>query len=161
MAIEIDIPNSVVIGTDYFAQTSIWPALLLAIGYEPSEVWLSPSRREPPQRVYSTDFDLAQSLLAGAEHWRDPSLQRPTMWRRVRLNEASYASLKALLVERSHSATSRDRSPDPKVAVACIDGHARLARRGDASEPVANRYFNNAAIPMLTTRQGLSGRDFQ
>jgi hypothetical protein len=158
--VEIDIPNTAVIGKDYFAQASIWPALLLATGFEPSMVWLSPSRVNPPQRNYETDFDLTHSVLAGPEHWRDPDAQHRSMWRRVRISESTFASSKALVVERPQSAAPRDRSGNPRVAVACIDGHGRFARRTDAIAPVANRFFNNAAIPMLTTRDGLSGRDF-
>lgn len=161
MAVEIEIPRSMVIGTDYFAQASIWPALLLAIGYEPSRVWLSPSRRTDPERPYETDFDLTHSVLAGPEHWRDPAAQHRSMWRRVRLSEASYASSKALVVERASVAGTRDRNSAPRLAVACVDGHGRLAHMSDAIPPVPNRFFRDAAIPMLTTREGLSGRDFR
>lgn len=154
--VEIVTPTGV-LGTDYFAQASVWPALLLARGYEPSPVWLSPARREEPRHPFQTDFDLTHAVLAGPEHWRSPETQRESMWRAVRLHEAAHAAKKALLVERASDLRRGEATTTP--AVAFVDGHASFVLRNDSTTPVVNRFFHNAAIRLITTRDGLSGRD--
>ncbi|MBN8644675.1 MAG: type II secretion system protein [Planctomycetes bacterium] len=147
----------------WFGQTTTWNWVLVAMGEPPSEMWRSPSRRGGEAHPMDADYRLTNAVMAARSHWRPFGPQESSMWAAQRVAGVARPSAKALMWESADALKHRTpagvslATPRP---VAFADGHAAEKAPSDARPGVFNRFIN-AAVPLLTTEDGVAGWDFQ
>lgn len=117
-----------------------------------------------PGFIITTEHSLTDTVLASAAFWRDDP-GGGTSWldesylRQTRLSEIRHPSRKGLLVEgwAGHHGTPRG----PRAAVSLGDGSARAVDWRVLDPKLAvERPWGAAGVPIVSTRDGLEGRDW-
>lgn len=152
-------------GSEYFYQGKYYPSIL-APAYADAAVF---SRRHlPPEKpaleVLSTSYLMAHGAFAAPGYWvGETPPSSPALFRAVRQTEVLHPSLKGLLVDAATGFFQPQRPMDwPPMNVAMVDGSAarRSVSEGQLREVVV-RPFGGLAVPVLATKRGIAGRDFE
>ncbi len=151
--IEIRTPEAK-LTTHYFAQITMWNVAIEALGggfvegvqrveRSPAVSWA----RSP------SDFLLGQAFMTEPGYWEPGATQTRAMWRAAGLSEVQFPAQKAMLHDPAESAAGS--------AIAFVDGHAETRPLEDSTVGVRNSLDNNLNRPLVTTRGGVRGRDYE
>lgn len=168
--VQLLLPDGSWVAVPYFAQMSMWHAVLAAHWREPVDIGFAPRSMSiaiegtSPYWKRPSDFELSQAFYASSEFWDASADQSMFMTRRVRLTEVRFPSSKGLLAHQMPRSTGV--SPvrwhdvrDTTTSVVFVDGHARAARVGQFITPATNHLYLGLQAPVLTTESGHRGRD--
>ena len=137
----------------YFTQVTMWNVAVEVIGG--GKVEGATRLDKPVQAVWlraPSDFYFGQSFMAGPEYWRAGAKQSRSMWRAVGVGEVLVPSKKALI---------HDPLEGPSGASVCfVDGHVANHVLRMASAGVPNSLDGQINRPLLTTVDGVRGRDY-
>lgn len=169
--VSVSFPNGGMMGMSWFAQSTGWNVVLRGRGEPATEAWYSPRGLYTDQSlpynilVAPADYTLGHGFLADRSYFDGSTVQDASLCRSVRMHEIAHPGQKGMLFERTRTLTRVDElSEDEKLAlsrpVVFVDGHAVQRTFAAGLETVPNSLAGGIDFPVLTTRLGVSGRDF-
>jgi len=166
--VRIDLPEGGWVVSTYFAHAASWRIVAHADGFIDERISLPADyiQGAGSERELTT---LSHAFLAQPAYWSgDSGAQFKARWRIMRLSEVGSPALKALVVSSKHR---RPRAPGdttgigeedkitPPLAAAFVDGHAAMVQPERFGPCVPNTLVGIRASPMLTTKDGVNGKD--
>jgi len=147
----------------YWAQSLAWAAYVTDLGYEtglfhgPRPIDDSPPTR--PRHAYYVRHELTLTAFAAPNYFSDFANQDIDLHGPQRWSVIAHPSRKGLLIRSASDETGRTRLPNVEQIVTFADGHTETRRMREFRRGVRLFYWNSAQSPVLTTRDGLQGRD--
>lgn len=156
--------GEIALSSSYFtANSRFWPSLLAGT-YVTQNAIFSPVRMglDNDPRIVSGLLALAHGSAAAPEYWRADEPVREAHFRGARFAEIDSPEAKGLLLDLGRGVFSSSGTKAPWIAVGWADGAA--ATRPcvlDENDPliVVKPGYGAIAWPVLSTRDGLAGRD--
>lgn len=170
--VRLDFPDGSFLGVPYFDQMQFWHAAIAAATKEQADPtvfspWFERDDHyggASPYWTHPSDFYYPQSFMAAPSYWREGASQSTRDWRGVRTAEVRAPAAKVLLTTKVPSRT--DVSGDQRnlrkghAWAGFVDGHATKQSLAGVGNFIRNQLHRGYAAPLLTTKDGASGRDF-
>jgi len=155
--------NGFRLGRGYWGQSISWAAYVAELGYE-TGLFLGPrppddSPPTRPRHAYHVYHMLTFTAFAEPNYFGDFADQDIDRHQPQRWSAISHPSRKGLLIRSASDETGRTGLPDVEQIVTFADGHTETRPIREFRPGVRLFYWNSAQSPVLTTRDGLQGRD--
>ncbi len=159
--IRMDFEDGTFLAIHYFDQAAHWPAVLATKGYMAEELLThaSAGTEDRPFFAQRSTYWYGHAFITAPEYWMRSDGQTVYNWRPSRGSQVRYPGRKALLFDMAAMQGVGAGKRDTAAAV-FMDGHAVSVRKEELTEPGVNSmYFGGTQFPMLTTADGVYGRD--